>query len=148
MGSGGIVPRFFDVGFMPRTLYPRERAPANHWIGGWVGHRNGLDDVRKRKFLTLPGLELQPLALPALRQSLHRLCYPVSLRFPTKNLYAFLICPICGVLVTHLVLLVFVFILIRCLSKHRSYEVSFWAVCSSSSWEFLSVSNAYLSAPS
>jgi hypothetical protein len=37
---------------------PGERAPGTHWIGGWVGPRAGLDDVEKRKFLTLPGLEL------------------------------------------------------------------------------------------
>jgi hypothetical protein len=30
-----------------------------------VGARAGLTDVVKRKFLTLPGLELQPLAPPA-----------------------------------------------------------------------------------
>jgi hypothetical protein len=47
---------------------------------------------------------------------------------------------ICGALVVHLILLVFVFVLIRCLLKYRSYEISFCAVCSSSSWEFLSVS--------
>jgi len=27
---------------------PRERAPDTHWIGGWVGHRAGLDAVAKR----------------------------------------------------------------------------------------------------
>jgi hypothetical protein len=45
---------------------PGERAPAGtHWIGGWVDLRDGLDDLQKRKFLTLPGLELQPLGRPA-----------------------------------------------------------------------------------
>jgi hypothetical protein len=30
--------------------YPRgERAPGNHWIGGWVGPRAGLDSAEKRK---------------------------------------------------------------------------------------------------
>jgi hypothetical protein len=24
-----------------------ERAPGTYWIGGWVGPRNGLDDVEK-----------------------------------------------------------------------------------------------------
>jgi hypothetical protein len=41
----------------PGRFSPRERAPFTHWIGGWVGPRAGLDDVEKRKFLTLPGLE-------------------------------------------------------------------------------------------
>jgi hypothetical protein len=36
-----------------------ERAPDSHWTEGWVVPRAGLDAVEKRKFLTLPGLELQ-----------------------------------------------------------------------------------------
>jgi hypothetical protein len=42
-----------------------ERAPGNHWIGGWVDPKVGLDEVEKRKFLTLPALELRPLGRPA-----------------------------------------------------------------------------------
>jgi hypothetical protein len=38
----------------------------------------GLDDVEKRKFLTLLRLELRPLGRPARRQSLYRLRYPGS----------------------------------------------------------------------
>jgi hypothetical protein len=34
--------------------------PSTHRIGGWVSPGAGLDDV-KRKFLTLPELELRPL---------------------------------------------------------------------------------------
>jgi hypothetical protein len=41
-----------------------------------VGPRVGLDDVEKRKFLPLQGLELRPLSLPAHIQSLYRLSYP------------------------------------------------------------------------
>jgi hypothetical protein len=37
------------VRFTPRLLYPQERAPGTHWIGGWVGPRAGLDAVVKRK---------------------------------------------------------------------------------------------------
>jgi hypothetical protein len=47
-----------------------EKAPGTHWIGGWVGPRTGLDDERKRKFLTLPGPEHRPLCRPARSQSL------------------------------------------------------------------------------
>jgi hypothetical protein len=43
--------------FTPRPLYP----PVPVRIGGWVCPRSDLDDVEKRKFLTLPGHELQPL---------------------------------------------------------------------------------------
>jgi hypothetical protein len=37
---------------------PGERATGSHWIEGGVDPRAGLDDVEKRKFLTLPGHEL------------------------------------------------------------------------------------------
>jgi hypothetical protein len=47
-----------------------ERAPGFHWIGGWVGPSTGLDDVKKRKFLNLPGLEFLPLGRPVLSQLL------------------------------------------------------------------------------
>jgi hypothetical protein len=46
---------------LPCRLTPGERVPVTHCIGGWVDRRAGLDNVEKRKFLTLPGLELQPL---------------------------------------------------------------------------------------
>jgi hypothetical protein len=52
--AGGVV------SFTTRPLYPGERAPGIHWIGVWVDPRAGLDDVEKRKFLTLPGLKLDP----------------------------------------------------------------------------------------
>jgi hypothetical protein len=37
---------------------PGKRASGTHWIGGWVNPRAGLDNVEKRKFLTLPVLKL------------------------------------------------------------------------------------------
>jgi hypothetical protein len=40
--------------------------------------RAGLDDLEKRKFLTLSGLELRALRHPARSQSLYRLHYPGS----------------------------------------------------------------------
>jgi hypothetical protein len=60
----------------PGRFSPGERAPDTHLIEGWVGPRAGLDDVEKRKFLTLPGLELRPLNRPTRSQSLYRLRYP------------------------------------------------------------------------
>jgi hypothetical protein len=62
----------------PGRFTPEERIPSTHCIGGWVGPRAGPDDVKKTKFLTLPGLELRPLGLPARSQSLYRLRYPDS----------------------------------------------------------------------
>jgi hypothetical protein len=44
--------------------------PGERSSGGWVGPRAGLD-VEKRKFFTLPGLELRPLGDPAHGQSLY-----------------------------------------------------------------------------
>jgi hypothetical protein len=38
-----------------------------------MGPRSGLDDMEKRKFLTVPGLELRSLGRPARSQSLYRL---------------------------------------------------------------------------
>jgi hypothetical protein len=78
MESGCIDPHFLDLGtswrrvvnFTPRPFYP--------WIGGWVDLRAGLNDLEKRKFLTLPRLELRPLSRPARSQSLYRLRYPSS----------------------------------------------------------------------
>jgi hypothetical protein len=46
--------------------------------GGWALPRAGLDDVEKRKFLTLPELELQLLCRPVRKQSLYGLRYPGS----------------------------------------------------------------------
>jgi hypothetical protein len=47
----------------PGCFTPEERAPGTHWIGGWVSPKASLNDVEKRKFLTLPGLELNPLVV-------------------------------------------------------------------------------------
>jgi hypothetical protein len=52
--------------------------PGSHGIGGLVGLRTGLDNVEKRKFLILTGLEHRPFGRPALSQSLYRLRYPGS----------------------------------------------------------------------
>jgi hypothetical protein len=67
----------------PCRFIPGERDPGFIWIGGLVDHRAGLDDVKNREFLILPGLELRPLGLPARTQSLYRLSYPGS---PQKQL--------------------------------------------------------------
>jgi hypothetical protein len=48
-----------------------EKAPGTHWKGGCVGPRTSLDDLQKRKFLTLPGLELKPFSRSARSQSLY-----------------------------------------------------------------------------
>jgi hypothetical protein len=43
---------------------PQGMSLGTHWRGDWVDPRAGLADVEKRQFLTLPGLELQPLGRP------------------------------------------------------------------------------------
>jgi hypothetical protein len=57
---------------------PGRFTPSTHWIGGWTNPIAGLDDVEKRKFLTLPRLELRPFGRPARSQSLYQLRYPDS----------------------------------------------------------------------
>jgi hypothetical protein len=57
-----------SIHFLPRHFsevtvqFHEERAPGTHWIGGWVGPRTSLDDTERRRILTLPGLDLRPLA--------------------------------------------------------------------------------------
>jgi hypothetical protein len=62
----------------PCRFTPGERAAGTHCIGDWVGPRARLDDVEKRKFLTLQGLELRHLDSPDRSQSLYGLSYPGS----------------------------------------------------------------------
>jgi hypothetical protein len=62
----------------PAALPPGKEPPVPIGIGGWVDPTTGLDDVEKRIFLILPGLELRPLRRPARSQSLYRLRYPGS----------------------------------------------------------------------
>jgi hypothetical protein len=51
----------------PGRFTPGEGAAGTHWIGGWVRPRAGLDDVEKRKFLTLPGSDPSVVQLVASR---------------------------------------------------------------------------------
>jgi hypothetical protein len=58
-GSGYIDPRILDLGTSPIWVVtsppcrftPGKIAPDTHWIGGWMGCRAGLDDVKSRKIL-------------------------------------------------------------------------------------------------
>jgi hypothetical protein len=45
----------------PCRFTPKERTLGTHWIWGCVDLSAGLNDVKKRKFLTLPGLQRRPL---------------------------------------------------------------------------------------
>jgi hypothetical protein len=70
-----------------------------------VDPRAGLDDVEKRKLLTLPGLELQLLGRPAHSQLLYRLRYPGSIlcwREPALiYCYAMMQCSVTGYWLNH-----------------------------------------------
>jgi hypothetical protein len=87
-----IDPHFLDLGtswrwtvsFTPRPLYPRGKSPGAHWIGSWVNPRACVDDLEKRKFLTLSRLKLRPLGRPARSQSLYRLPYLGSFHSPIR----------------------------------------------------------------
>jgi hypothetical protein len=56
-GLGGTAPTFLTWALVggewsasrSGRFTPGERAPGNHWMGGWVGTRTGLDAVEKRK---------------------------------------------------------------------------------------------------
>jgi hypothetical protein len=62
-GSGGITPPFLtselDGGEWsashPGRFTSGEIAPGTHWIGGWMGPRDGLDAVEKTEVVPLPG---------------------------------------------------------------------------------------------
>jgi hypothetical protein len=57
----------------PGRFTPVERAPGTHWIESLVNPRASLDNLEKRKFLTLPGLELRlPLLFAKLRNIIFR----------------------------------------------------------------------------
>jgi hypothetical protein len=66
------------VSFTAWPLYPRgksARYPLDmRLVNPWIG----LDDVEKRKFLTIPGIELRPLGRPTRSQELYRLRYSGS----------------------------------------------------------------------
>jgi hypothetical protein len=76
-GSGCIVGGEWSAS-RPGRFTPRKRTPGTYCRGGWVEPRTRLDDVEKRKFVTLPELELRLLGRPAHSQSLYRLRYPGS----------------------------------------------------------------------
>jgi hypothetical protein len=68
--SGRIGPPFLDSALdggdwsasRPGHFTPGDIVPGTYWIEGWVVPRDGLDDMEKRKLLTLPGLEFRSLA--------------------------------------------------------------------------------------
>jgi hypothetical protein len=71
---------------------PWESAPGTYWIGSWVDPRTGLDDVEKRKFLNLPGLELQALGRPTRSQRYTDYSIVVPRRTGTMHLFQCILC--------------------------------------------------------
>jgi hypothetical protein len=74
-------PYFLDLGtsWSGELDAPAALPPVLISIGGWVDPRADLDEMKKRQFFILPGLELRPLGRPARSQSLYPLRYPGSL---------------------------------------------------------------------
>jgi hypothetical protein len=62
-----------------------------------VGPGTGLDNMEKREFLPLQGLELQPLGHLACNQSLYRLRYPGSLKINYKVYVLLNLNPLLGI---------------------------------------------------
>jgi hypothetical protein len=61
-GCAGIAPHYLmDSGgrgwsaSRPGRFTVAEIAPGTHWIGGWLGHGEGVGAVKRRKILPLPG---------------------------------------------------------------------------------------------
>jgi hypothetical protein len=75
---------------LPGRFTRGEKDPGIHWIGGWVDPRAGLHEVEKRKFLTLPRLELRPLSRPARSQSVYQLHFPGAIVISSKQGFAVL----------------------------------------------------------
>jgi hypothetical protein len=46
---------------VPAALYPEERTPGTHWIGGWVGPRAGLDIGARKE--SKPGRPVRSLTI-------------------------------------------------------------------------------------
>jgi hypothetical protein len=72
---GCIDPHILDLGTSlewsaspPGHFTPKEISPGTHWIGGWLDPRTGLDNVEKRKILTLPGPKLRSFGRLVLSQ--------------------------------------------------------------------------------
>jgi hypothetical protein len=66
----------------PGALPPRD--PLDRRLG--VCPTSGVDDVVKRKFFPLPGLELRPLGHPARNQSLYRHSHSGSKSYPARKI--------------------------------------------------------------
>jgi hypothetical protein len=72
------------VRFTLPPLYPRGNDPLYPLVRR-VGGPHTLDDVDRRKFLSLLGLELRSLGSPIRSQSLFRLRYPGSLPYSYRS---------------------------------------------------------------
>jgi hypothetical protein len=89
-----------------RPLYPRERKPSTHWIGGWVGFRAVLDVVVKR-IIHSPRREsnprtpvIQPVAQRYTDRAISHILYLHRTISNTVVLYIFTIrfSKVCGVI--------------------------------------------------
>jgi hypothetical protein len=45
--------------YAPAAVPPKEEVTYTKWIGDWVRHTAGLDDVEKTTLFILPGIELR-----------------------------------------------------------------------------------------
>jgi hypothetical protein len=81
--------RFSWPRHVPAALPPVKEAFGNHWTGGRVGPRTGLYDMKKTKFLNLPGLELRPIRRSRRSQSLYRLSYPGYFNLSVGDIYSY-----------------------------------------------------------
>jgi hypothetical protein len=64
------------------ALYPRERTPGIHWIGDWVGPRDGLDTEGRWRILCI--CRASNLGRPVCSQPLYWLSYPTPVPLRMK----------------------------------------------------------------
>jgi hypothetical protein len=58
-----LTPELLEGELHASAVLPPEKEPlCTHRVGGWVGFRTGLDDMWRRKILSLPELKLGPSA--------------------------------------------------------------------------------------
>jgi hypothetical protein len=67
------------VSFAPRPLYPKGKAPVNHWTGVYVGPRTVLDAVVKRK-IPSPCRDSNPPDHPTRSPALYHWAIPAPIR--------------------------------------------------------------------
>jgi hypothetical protein len=74
-GSTDLRIRDLDTSWKKVVSFTHRENSPRYLLDRRLGGPQGLDDMEKRKLLTLPGPELRPLGSPSRSQSLYQLSY-------------------------------------------------------------------------